>query len=115
MLTFAAFEAVLHYSKMVRHWQGDSSQKLRRLNLIGYTFQSGIEDAVIRNIQAVSQITEIVRTSFGPNGRNKMVINVGCFQHKHNDFAPDFHCILPVPSIWIAYSSQMMQLLYYGN
>ncbi|CAD6584675.1 MAG: T-complex protein 1 subunit theta [Cyphobasidiales sp. Tagirdzhanova-0007] len=41
----------------------------------GYTFQSGIEDAVIRNIQAVSQITEIVRTSFGPNGRNKMVIN----------------------------------------
>lgn len=41
----------------------------------GYTFQSGIEDAVIRNIQAVGQITEIVRTSFGPNGRNKMVIN----------------------------------------
>jgi len=41
----------------------------------GYTFQSGIEDAVIRNIQAVSTITEIVRTSFGPNGRNKMVIN----------------------------------------
>jgi len=41
----------------------------------GYTFQSGIEDAVIRNIQAVSQITEIVRTSFGPLGRNKMVIN----------------------------------------
>jgi T-complex protein 1 subunit theta len=32
---------------------------------------------VIRNIQAVSQVTEIVRTSFGPNGRNKMVINVG--------------------------------------
>ncbi|KAK9899462.1 T-complex protein 1 [Cystobasidium minutum MCA 4210] len=41
----------------------------------GYSFQSGIEDAVIRNIQAVAQITEIVRTSFGPNGRNKMVIN----------------------------------------
>ncbi|KAL7009982.1 T-complex protein 1 subunit theta [Cystobasidiomycetes sp. EMM_F5] len=41
----------------------------------GYSFQSGIEDAVIRNIQAVGQITEIVRTSFGPNGRNKMVIN----------------------------------------
>lgn len=29
---------------------------------------SGIEDAVIRNIQAVNELSEIVRTSFGPNG-----------------------------------------------
>lgn len=36
---------------------------------------SGIEEAVIRNIHAVAELSEIVRTSFGPNGRNKMVIN----------------------------------------
>ena len=62
----------------------------------GYTFASGIEDAVIRcvdalllatsetlnlsgtsshrNIQAVAELTDLVRTSFGPQGRNKMVL-----------------------------------------
>lgn len=29
---------------------------------------SGVEEAVMRNIQAVGELTEIVRTSFGPNG-----------------------------------------------
>ncbi|GAA5955275.1 hypothetical protein JCM8115_001900 [Rhodotorula mucilaginosa] len=41
----------------------------------GYKMHSGIEEAVIRNIHAVAELAEIVRTSFGPNGRNKMVIN----------------------------------------
>lgn len=41
----------------------------------GYKQYSGIEDAVLRNIAAVAELCEIVRTSFGPNGRNKMVIN----------------------------------------
>lgn len=60
----------------------------------GYSFSSGIEDAVIRyvdqlvqssqelkahvlrhrNIQAVAELTDLVRTSFGPQGRNKMVL-----------------------------------------
>ena len=31
---------------------------------------SGIEEAVMRNIQAVGELTEIVRTSFGPNGKS---------------------------------------------
>lgn len=52
----------------------------------------GIEDAVLRNIQAVSELSDLVRTSFGPNGmldcirvsygtltviagRNKLLIN----------------------------------------
>lgn len=30
--------------------------------------QSGIEDAVLRNIQAVNELSDLVRTSFGPNG-----------------------------------------------
>ncbi|PWN54039.1 T-complex protein 1 [Violaceomyces palustris] len=41
----------------------------------GYKHFQGIEEAVLRNIQAVNELSEIVRTSFGPNGRNKMVIN----------------------------------------
>jgi len=57
----------------------------------GYKYMSGLEEAVLRNIQAVGELTEIVRTSFGPNGkllvaaddakadhvigRNKLIIN----------------------------------------
>jgi len=36
---------------------------------------SGIDEAVFRNIQACKDIAKIVRTSFGPNGMNKMIIN----------------------------------------
>jgi T-complex protein 1 subunit theta len=36
----------------------------------GYKYMSGLEEAVLRNIQAVGELTEIVRTSFGPNGEH---------------------------------------------
>jgi len=35
----------------------------------------GLEEAVFRNIEACRQLTKILRSSFGPNGMNKMVIN----------------------------------------
>ncbi|KAI0302325.1 T-complex protein 1 [Multifurca ochricompacta] len=41
----------------------------------GYKQMSGLEDAVLRNIEAISELSNLVRTSFGPNGRNKLVIN----------------------------------------
>ncbi|KAK4687999.1 T-complex protein 1 subunit theta, partial [Tremellales sp. Uapishka_1] len=41
----------------------------------GYKHMSGLEEAVLRNISAVGELSEIVRTSFGPNGRNKLIIN----------------------------------------
>ncbi|KIJ37599.1 hypothetical protein M422DRAFT_81515, partial [Sphaerobolus stellatus SS14] len=41
----------------------------------GYKISQGLEDAVLRNIQAVSELSDLVRTSFGPNGRNKLIIN----------------------------------------
>ncbi|KZT21125.1 T-complex protein 1 [Neolentinus lepideus HHB14362 ss-1] len=41
----------------------------------GYKHLQGIEDAVLRNIQAVSELSDLIRTSFGPNGRNKLLIN----------------------------------------
>ncbi|RKP09974.1 chaperonin Cpn60/TCP-1 family [Thamnocephalis sphaerospora] len=41
----------------------------------GYKLLQGVDEAVLRNISACRELTEITRTSFGPNGRNKMVIN----------------------------------------
>lgn len=35
----------------------------------------GLEEAVYRNIDACRQLTRILRSSYGPNGMNKMVIN----------------------------------------
>ena len=36
---------------------------------------SGIDEAVLKNIEACKQLAVMVRTSMGPNGMNKMVIN----------------------------------------
>lgn len=36
---------------------------------------SGLEEAVYRNIGACKQFAETVRTAYGPNGMNKIVIN----------------------------------------
>uniref|UniRef100_A0A6B2L166 CCT-theta n=1 Tax=Arcella intermedia TaxID=1963864 RepID=A0A6B2L166_9EUKA len=36
---------------------------------------SGVEEAVLKNIDAVKELAKITRTSLGPNGMNKMVIN----------------------------------------
>merc|ERR1711963_1392316 len=41
----------------------------------GSKFFSGLEEAVIRNIDACKDFSGTVSTAFGPNGMNKMVIN----------------------------------------
>jgi len=41
----------------------------------GSKFFSGLEEAVIRNIDACKDFSATVATAFGPNGMNKMVIN----------------------------------------
>lgn len=41
----------------------------------GTQYLSGLEEAVYKNIDACKQIAGIIRTSFGPNGMNKMVVN----------------------------------------
>ncbi|KAJ2557464.1 T-complex protein 1 subunit theta [Coemansia sp. RSA 1933] len=41
----------------------------------GYKNLQGLEEVIFRNIQATKEMSEITRTSFGPNGRNKMVVN----------------------------------------
>lgn len=41
----------------------------------GYKSFLGLEDAIIKNCESASQLSQIVRTSFGPNGLSKIVIN----------------------------------------
>ncbi|KAJ1538309.1 T-complex protein 1 subunit theta, partial [Cladochytrium tenue] len=41
----------------------------------GHKHLQGLEEAVYRNIAATKELSQITRTSLGPNGRNKMVIN----------------------------------------
>ncbi|KAJ8682046.1 hypothetical protein QAD02_017838 [Eretmocerus hayati] len=41
----------------------------------GVRYFSGLEEAVFRNIGACKQFAHSVRTAYGPNGMNKMVIN----------------------------------------
>nr|WCZ58593.1 T-complex protein 1 subunit theta [Andalucia godoyi] len=36
---------------------------------------SGVEEAIIRNIEATKDFMNLIRTSLGPNGMNKMVVN----------------------------------------
>ena len=36
---------------------------------------SGLEDAVLRNIEAVSELSNLVRTSFGPNGTRSSILS----------------------------------------
>lgn len=41
----------------------------------GYKTMSGLEQAVIKNIEAARALSNITRTSLGPNGMNKLVVN----------------------------------------
>ncbi|KAM5578371.1 hypothetical protein ABKV19_008600 [Rosa sericea] len=41
----------------------------------GHKHLSGLDEAVVKNIEACKQLSTIIRTSLGPNGMNKMVIN----------------------------------------
>jgi len=41
----------------------------------GHQVFSGLDEAVVRNIEAAQKIADIVRSSMGPNGMNKLVIN----------------------------------------
>lgn len=41
----------------------------------GYQHLSGLEEAVMKNIEACKQLSMMTRTSMGPNGMNKLVIN----------------------------------------
>lgn len=48
---------------------------MARMMKDGAQHYSGVEEAVYRNIKACRDIAQIVKTSFGPNGMNKMIVN----------------------------------------
>lgn len=41
----------------------------------GASYYTGVEEAVIRSIEACNEFTRTLRTSFGPRGLNKIIIN----------------------------------------
>jgi len=41
----------------------------------GVQHKSGLEEAVLKNLDACKQLTEITRTSLGPHGMNKLIVN----------------------------------------
>lgn len=41
----------------------------------GYRHYAGLEEAILRNIDAAKELSMLTRTSFGPNGMKKMVVN----------------------------------------
>jgi T-complex protein 1 subunit theta len=51
------------------------NQGLAGLLKDGSKHMAGLDEAVLRNIDACKQLSAIVRTSIGPNGMNKMVVN----------------------------------------
>jgi len=53
----------------------DQSAGLGGMLKDGTTLAEGVDEAVLRNIAATQQLAGIVRTSMGPNGMKKLVIN----------------------------------------
>ena len=41
----------------------------------GVSYYTGVEEAVVRSIEACNEFTRTLRTSFGPRGLNKIIIN----------------------------------------
>lgn len=54
---------------------GTASYGLQGMLKEGHKHLSGLEEAVLKNIEACKQLSLITRTSLGPNGMNKMIIN----------------------------------------
>ncbi|KAK9664660.1 hypothetical protein RND81_14G059200 [Saponaria officinalis] len=53
----------------------------------GHRHLSGLDEAVLKNVDACKELSDITRTSLGPNGRNKLVINHLDKQFVTNDAA----------------------------
>jgi T-complex protein 1 subunit theta len=41
----------------------------------GYRHYVGLQEAILRNIEACKELSQMTRTSYGPNGMKKMVVN----------------------------------------
>lgn len=41
----------------------------------GFKHYTGAEEAILKNIDAIKELGSMTRTSYGPNGMNKFIIN----------------------------------------
>jgi len=41
----------------------------------GFKHYSGAEEAILKNIDAIKELGSMTRTSYGPNGMNKFIVN----------------------------------------
>lgn len=41
----------------------------------GHRHYAGLEEAILRNIEACREVSKITKSSFGPNGMKKMIVN----------------------------------------
>jgi len=60
---------------MTQFLQGSGGVGLTDLLKDGHKHFSGVDEAVMKNIEACKGLSTITRTSIGPNGMNKMVVN----------------------------------------
>jgi len=60
---------------MTQFLQGSGGVGLTDLLKDGHKHFSGVDEAVLKNIEACKGLSTITRTSIGPNGMNKMVVN----------------------------------------
>lgn len=78
----------------------------------GYSHMKGLDEAVYRNIDAAKELALLVRSSLGPNGHAKMIIN-----HLDKIFVTsdtstilnEFEVVHPAAKLLVM-ASQMMQL-----
>lgn len=52
-----------------------SAYGIQNLLKDGYRHYAGLEEAILRNIEAVKGVSNLTKTSFGPNGMKKLVVN----------------------------------------
>lgn len=60
---------------MAKSMNLNSASGLQGMLKDGHKTYEGVQGAVIRNIEAGKAIAAMVRTSLGPNGMNKLVVN----------------------------------------
>jgi hypothetical protein len=74
----------------------------------GHTHLSGLDEAVIKNVEACKQLSKITRTSLGPNGaprplalENKKTVNQTSFVDRNHPsrstFSSNASCFLALP------------------
>lgn len=53
----------------------NSNYGLQSMLKEGHRHYQGLEEAILRNIEACREVSKITKSSFGPNGMKKMIVN----------------------------------------